>query len=597
MFKRRTNQVGRYIERRIDPDEIFLDSKNLPGFDRDQFEGRIESPISHISLFGIFFSFLFLAGTYLYQVANLQIVHGADYFKKSENNRLNHMPIFAVRGIVSDRNNVPLVWNSFNESSDGEVVQIENKGIENQKTNINATSTNKLASRSQLPERSYIKAPGFGHTLGYISYPKVDSKGNYYQKDYIGKDGIEEYYNELLTGKNGLRIVETDALGNLEEGQIIEESVSGTALKLSVDSLLQEKLFTTIRDTADTFGYLGGAGAIMDVESGELLAVTSYPEYDSEILSQGKDKKAIQRYNLDKRSVFLDRAISGVYTPGSIIKPFVAVAALTEGVITPQKQILSTGSISIQNPYYPQIKSVFNDWKAHGWTDMRRAIAVSSDVYFYAIGGGYEGQKGIGIANIEKYTRMFGFGSKTGIDMPDEKQGVIPNPTWKAKIFKGEPWRLGDTYNTSIGQYGFQTTVLQAVRGVAALTNGGRLVTPHLLIEPASDHPSLPVPVSAEYLKIAREGMRQAVTEGTVTGLNVPYVKVAGKTGTAEIDAGKKYINSWVVGFFPYEKPKYAFAIVMERGPYANTIGGVSIMRQVLDWMSVNKPEYLNGGE
>lgn len=270
-----------------------------------------------------------------------------------------------------------------------------------------------------------------------------------------------------------------------------------------------------------------------------------------------------------------------------------SIAALNEGIITPEKQILSTGSISIQNPYNPQLKAVFNDWKAHGWVDMRRAIAVSSDVYFYEIGGGYEGQKGMGISNIEKYSRMFGFGSVTGIDLADEKIGTIPNPEWKAKMFKGEDWRIGDTYHTVIGQYGFQVTLVQAVRSIAAIANGGTLLTPHLLKEPHQEYATSQIPISDDKFKVGREGMRDAVLGGTVVGLNVPYVEVAGKTGTAEIDAGKKYVNSWVVGFFPYENPKYAFAVVMERGPHANTVGGVFVMRQMFDWMHVNTPEYL----
>lgn len=270
-----------------------------------------------------------------------------------------------------------------------------------------------------------------------------------------------------------------------------------------------------------------------------------------------------------------------------------AIAGLAEGIITPEKQILSTGSISIQNPYYPNIKSVFNDWKAHGWVDMRRAIAVSSDVYFYEIGGGFEDQKGIGIANIEKYARMFGFGVPTGVDITDEKSGTIPSPAWKEKMFEDGVWRLGDTYHTVIGQYGFQTTLLQALRGIASIANDGTLVTPHFLKDPVQEFASSRIPIPSEYFQVAREGMRQAVKEGTVTGLGVGYVNVAGKTGTAEIDAGKKYINSWVVGFFPYEKPRYAFAVVMERGPHDNTIGGVYVMRQMLDWMHANTPEYL----
>ena len=140
-----------------------------------------------------------------------------------------------------------------------------------------------------------------------------------------------------------------------------------------------------------------------------------------------------------------------------------------------------------------------------------------------------------------------------GVDIwiRDEKIGTIPNPEWKAKVFKGEDWRIGDTYHTVIGQYGFQVTLVQAVRSIAAIANGGTLVTPHLLREPYQEFPTSHIPIPGEYFQVAREGMHDAVNGGTVSGLNVGYVDVAGKTGTAEIDAGKKYVNSWVVGFFP----------------------------------------------
>lgn len=581
MSKRLSSRYLKQFSRDIDPDEIFLDSKNLPSFDKDQFEGRIEKPIGRGSILGVFVVFMIIMLIFLGKVVGLQIVNGDEFLKRSENNRLDHTPLFAMRGVVYDRNKVPLAWNSFDDEAT--------------RTALIATEAGTSTESMPFPHRSYILAPGFGHLIGYVSYPKRDKKGFYYQESFIGKDGIEEYYHELLSGKNGLQIVETDARGKAQEGSIVEKPTNGTALTLSIDARVQEKLHTVIRNTANDFKYMAGAGAIMDIQNGELLAMTSFPEYESDILSEGKNKKVIQSYNLDKRAIFLDRAVSGVYTPGSIIKPFMAIAALNEGVINSKKQILSTGSISIQNPYYPDIKSVFNDWKAHGWTDMRRALAVSSDVYFYAIGGGFEDQKGIGIANIEKYARMFGFGALTGIDITDEKVGTIPSPAWKQKMFKDGEWRLGDTYHTVIGQYGFQTTILQAVRGVSGLANNGTLVTPHLLKEPVSEFPSSAIEIPTEYFEVVREGMRQAVHEGTVSGLDVGYVSVAGKTGTAEIDAGKKYINSWVVGFFPYEKPRYAFAVVMERGPHSNSIGGVYVMRQLLDWMHENTPEYLSG--
>lgn len=582
MFKRKQSLSPRYLKqlsREIDPDEIFLDAKNLPNFDKDQFEGRIEKPISRASVVALFATFFAILLIFLARTAYLQIAQGDALLAKSENNRLNHAPIFAMRGIIFDRNKVPLAWNSYDDEA--------------AKTALIMSDTGTTTEKVPFPHRSYIAAPGFGHLLGYVSYPKRDSKGFYYQEDFVGKDGLEEYYNDLLSGKNGFQIEETDALGRIQTGSIVESPESGAALTLGVDSRVQEKLYSVISTLAADRGYLAGAGAIMDVKTGEILALTSYPEFNSEAISEGKDRKLIQSYQLDRRGVFLDRAVSGLYTPGSIVKPIMALGALSENIISPEKKILSTGSISIPNPYYPNIKSVFNDWKAHGWVDMRRALAVSSDVYFYEIGGGYQDQKGLGIANIEKYAQMFGLDKPTGIDLTGEKFGTIPSPAWKAKMFNGEPWRLGDTYHTVIGQYGFQITLVEALRMAATIANGGTLDTPHLVSQPAQEFSKSTVPVPPEDFAVIREGMRDAVISGTETGLNVSYVNVAGKTGTAEIDAGKKYINSWALGFFPYENPRYAFAVVMERGPHANTIGGVFVMRQMFDWMHWNTPEYL----
>ncbi|MDD5152712.1 MAG: penicillin-binding transpeptidase domain-containing protein [Candidatus Pacebacteria bacterium] len=576
------------LSREIDPDEIFLDSKNLPDFDKDQFEGRLEKPIGIRAIFGVAIVFILIEIVFFTKVVNLQVVRGNELLEKSENNRLEHTPIFAMRGTIYDRNGEKLAWNSFDEKIIADS-QTSGASVGTLPLTDNATTTGDLS----LIHRSYISLPGFGHALGYVSYPKRDSNGFFYQESFIGKDGVEEKYNDLLSGKNGLQISEIDALGNIREGSIIEKAQNGEGITLAIDSKVQAELHTFIKNLAVDKGYIGGSGAIMDIKTGELLALTSYPEYESGVLSEGKNNKIIQSYQTDKRSVFLDRAVSGVYAPGSVVKPIMAIGALEEGVITPEKQILSTGSITIPNPYYPELKSVFNDWKAHGWVNMRRALAVSSDVYFYEIGGGFEGQNGIGIANIEKYARMFGLGSPTGIDLTDEKSGTIPNPEWKAKVFNGEPWRLGDTYHTVIGQYGFQVTPLQMIRATATIANNGTLVTPHLLKDPVEDFPTTKISIPSSSFQVVREGMRQGVLEGTDVGLNVAYVDVAAKTGTAEVGSAKKYINSWVVGFFPYEKPRYAFAVVMEKGPYHNTIGGVFVMREMLDWMHTNTPEYL----
>jgi len=542
----------------VDPDEIFLDSQNL-----QQFEGRIERPIPKKTILFLGILFLFFTGIFGTRLAYLQIQKGEAYFKRSQNNVLEKVIVFTDRGIIYDRNKIEMTWNKEEDPT-------------------------------SIPTRAYL-SPGFSHILGYVSYPTKDKSGNYWQGEFLGKGGLEKQYNELLKGENGSKIIETDALGKVFSENIVNTPKRGTDLMTTIDSRIQKKLFTLIKDLSENESFSGGAGVIMDTEKGEVIVSTSFPEYNSEILSLGKDTTSINNYLTDKRKVFLDRDISGLYTPGSIVKPFFALGALAEGVIDPYKKILSTGSMSIPNPYFPDQKTVFKDWKAHGWTNMMEALAVSSDIYFYEIGGGFEDQKGLGIANLEKYAKLFGLGVKTGIDLPNEKSGTIPNPEWKLANFDGDPWRIGNTYHTAIGQYGFQVTPMEMTRAIGAIANNGKLLNPHLILNDVEKEKIFSlIDLKKEYFDTVHDGMRQAVTFGTAVALNVPYVEVAAKTGTAQIGISKNKINSWIVGFFPYENPKYAFTIMMEAGPSTNSIGASSIMRQLLDWMSTNTPEYFD---
>jgi len=417
-----------------------------------------------------------------------------------------------------------------------------------------------------------------------------DTNDNYYRGDSVGKGGIELTLNTNLAGENGIKIIETNALGEVQSESLIQKPTSGQDTHMSVDSRVSEELYILLGERAEESGFTGGAGVIMDINTGEIIALSSFPEYNSSSLTEG-GIETVQGYISDEDKPFLNRAISGLYTPGSIIKPFLAVAALEEGIISPEKGILSTGSLSIPNPFFPDKPSVFKDWKAHGVVDMRQALAVSSNVYFYEIGGGYGDQEGLGIDRIEKYTRMFGFGEETGIVLSGEGIGTIPNPEWKEQTFEDGIWRVGDTYHTSIGQYGFQVTLIQTVRAIAAIANGGNLLTPSLISKENGSGTQLPF--NDKNIQVVREGMRLSVTEGTAGGLSMSQVKIAAKTGTAELGISKDFVNSWVVGFFPYEKPKYAFAVLMEHGPRENLIGALYVMRQLVEWMNINASEYV----
>lgn len=570
--------------REIDPEDIFLDSSNRAQLDSLQLEGRIERPVSPIALLSVGLIFSVAALAFVWQAFSLQILEGETYADISRNNRLERDVIFASRGIIYDRNGKELAWNEphpANPKSDFAKLDEVGLGV--------STSTLPYA------RREYIESPGFAHVLGFVRYPKADASGSWWREEYVGVSGVEHAFDAVLSGTNGSIMTETDARGALVRTDIVEAPRGGDALTLSIDADLQAKLAEVLQAHAREQGFQGGSGLIMDVHTGELIAMTSFPEYDNAAFAEG-DSAAVQAANDDAAIPLLNRAVAGLYSPGSIVKPMFAAAALHEGIISPEKQILSTGSISIPNPYFPDKPSIFKDWKAHGYVDMRRALAVSSDVYFYTIGGGFQDQRGLGIAKIDEYARAFGFGAVSGFVLPGEEAGVIPTPEWKEEVFD-DPWRLGDTYNTAIGQYGFQVTPLQVIRYAAALANGGTLLTPCITeagskVTPCYQSRSVDIPDGD--LQVVREGMRAGVTDGgTAAALNIGGISLAGKTGTAQVGARNQYMNSWVIGFWPYENPKYAFAVVLEKGPASNLSGAAPAMSNFFYWLRDNKPEYV----
>lgn len=552
----------RRISQNIDLDEIFLDSENLPGHDVSQFDGVIEKPIEPKVLVVVGLIFILITLVFTTKVWSLQITHGEEFKEKSENNRLQHSVIFADRGVIYDRNGELLAFNT------------------------------PRTEESEFNHRKYIDKEGFSNLLGYVKYPRKDSSGFYYDIETTGVSGIEATYNEVVGGVNGLQIIETDAKLEVKLSNVIRPPQNGESLNLTIDSRLQEYLYTSIKEVAEDVGFSGGGGILIDVETGEVLAFVTYPEFDSNVMTDGSDRAKINDYLTSNSNPFLNRITEGLYTPGSIVKPYMALAALNEEVILPSTNIVSRGQIEIPNPYNPSNPSIFTDWKAHGSVDVREALAYSSNIYFYEVGGGYKDQKGIGIDKINSYMSKFGFGKKVDGNLQSDQTGVIPNPSWKAEVFDGDDWRLGDTYLTSIGQYGFQVTPIQVARAVAAVANGGEVFNPILVKGEKKNVINKISDIDKKYFEIVRSGMRDAVQYGTAKGLNTPYVSIAAKTGTAELGASKANVNSWVTGFFPYEKPKYAFVIVMEKGSRNNLIGGVAVARKFFDQMNMHTPEY-----
>jgi penicillin-binding protein 2 len=553
----------------IAPDEIFLDSSNLPAHEKSQFEGRVVRPLPRRTIVSVGAVFALIVFAFAVRALTLQIVDGAAFADISRQNTLESSIVFAARGVITDRNGKELAWNEPQTQTDS------------------ATSTFAL--------RKYIDLPGFSHLLGFVQYPEVDSHGQWWRSEYTPISGVELSFNSLLAGQNGSTMVEKDAHGSVERENIVAPPEDGAEVALSIDADLQTKLYSVLSAHAQEGHFTGGAAIIMDVRTGQILALTSFPQYDDNAFTAG-DIAAVRAASNDPSSPLLDRSISGLYAPGSIVKPIFAAAALNEDIISPDKQIDSVGQLTIPNPYDPAHPSIFRDWTVHGWIDMRTAIAVSSDEYFYTIGGGYGDQPGLGITRIDEYAARFGLGSKTGIALAGEQTGVVPSPAWKAIVFPDDPtWRLGDTYHTAIGQYGFQITPIQAVRYVAAIANGGKLLTPQLLASSTPQFTSLGIPDTD--LEVVREGMRLGVTSNRTDAIekffNIPGIAIAGKTGTAQIGAHNQWVNSWAVGFWPANDPKYAYVVVLEQGPAGETSGAAPGLLPFFQWLVANHPEYL----
>ncbi len=563
------NELVRNRERydEIAPDETFLDSSNLPHLDAAHLEGNVGRPMPRGALIGVALVFFLAAIVFTGRTFNLQVLRGEAYADISRSNRLDRSILFATRGVIYDRTGKELAWNTEAAGHD-------------------ATST-------PYALREYIDTPGFAHVLGFIRYPKRDASGVWWRESYAAVSGVELAYDDLLKGINGSHMIETDARGEIVREHIVALPQDGQSLTLSIDADVQAKLFDLLSTHAQKNGFQGGASVIMNVRTGEVLALVSFPEFDNQAFAEG-DGEAMRAANEDERSPLLDRAVGGVYTPGSIVKPIFATAALSEHIISPEKKILSTGQIEVPNPYDPDHPSIFRDWRANGWVDLRDAIALSSDVYFYAIGGGFEDQAGLGIAKLDEWARKFGLGEPTGIILAGEASGVIPTPEWKEAVFEGDPWRVGDTYNTSIGQYGFQLTPLQAARYTAAIANGGTLYKPHLVHGEAPEGDS--IGVSDADLEIVREGMRKAVHSDiefrTARALDMPQISIAGKTGTAQVGVHNESMNSWSIGFWPSDDPTWAYATVLERAPAGTPSGAAPAMLPFFQWLAAEKPEY-----
>ncbi|MGH7442052.1 MAG: penicillin-binding protein 2 [bacterium] len=436
----------------------------------------------------------------------------------------------------------------------------------------------------QDSKRSYpvAEAP---HVLGYVGQitaeelDRLKDQG-YHPGDLIGQTGLESWYDKTLRGTDGGEEIRIDAAGH-EMGLLGRlPAQPGQNLVLTLDAGLQAVAEKAMGDAA-------GAVVALDPRNGEVLAMVSKPDYPSSDFAGRVDPKVWASLQNDDRHPMDDRAVQGLYPPGSAFKIVTALAALQEGAITPNTRFTCNGIFWISTWPYRCWKEV-----GHGSIAVEQAIIESCDIFFYQAG------LKLKVDALARWTRKFGFGSKTGIDLPGEQAGVVPDPAWK-QAKEGMPWFPGNTVMMSIGQGYLQATILQLARAVAAVANGGYLVHPHLLksvttsdgdtVRTVTEPPPVDLGLNPDYVDLVRRGMVGAVEgpRGTASRARVPGLSVAGKTGTAQNSQGEDH--AVFICFAPAESPQIAIAVIVEHGGEGG-LSAAPIAQRMLEYLFHGEP-------
>jgi penicillin-binding protein 2 len=402
------------------------------------------------------------------------------------------------------------------------------------------------------PERCYPEKSLAFHLLGYVRQDKPRARPNeivhFYLPEMAGRDGLEGHYNAWLTGQLGEQLIRVDARGykyNVWEG---EPAVPGRDLHLTLDAKIQRVLEN---------GLVGkrGAGVVLDPRNGEILAMASAPTQDPNEFIPVIREALWKRLTTDAEHPLLNRAIQGRYAPGSIFKPVTALAAFTQPSFDPDAIHHCTGTFELGTMR-------LRCWDTYGHQDisLRRAIEQSCNSYFCTLG------HQIGYEALAAEAKELGFGKKTGIDLPFENSGLLPDPEWKLEWIK-EKWRAGDTCQMAIGQGLLLATPLQMAIMAATIANGGKVYKPHLVKTDTRPEPLRTINWSAEALALVQGGMRDVVQQGTGRRAQLCGTQVSGKTGTAEIDIrGVRHKNTWFLAYAPSEAPRVALVMLVEDG-------------------------------
>ncbi len=423
------------------------------------------------------------------------------------------------------------------------------------------------------PVRQYIYRDLAAHLLGYlgeISDAELRSlrAQGYGPGELIGKDGIERAYDRYLRGRNGQIQVEVDAQGRPFRTLGTVPAVPGDTVVLGLDLDVQRAAEAALGDRA-------GAVVAMDPANGAIVAMVSHPAFDPDLFSAGITRAAWSSLLRDPRQPLIDRAIQGGYPTGSVFKIVTASAALDLGLVNPDTRFYCPG-------FYNLGGHIFHDHEAHGHLNFLDAIAQSCNVVFWTV------SRPVGPEHLAAYARMFGLGQRTGIDLPQESRGVVPDPGWKRRVYR-QPWYAGDTLNTAVGQGYVLATPLQVARMLAAVANGGELVTPHVVTEVRSPEgqvvariapPSAGrVRVSAQTMAVLQAGLAAVVTRGTASSIQIPGLAVAGKTGTAENPHGKPH--AWFAGYAPADAPRLVVVAIVENAGFGAEFAAPIVRRVV----------------
>ncbi len=536
-----------------------------------------------------------------------QIVEGEHFRELAENNRLRKLPIKAPRGLIYDRNDQLLVENipSYNlvvdrsrsedlkaaitfvsgvlgrPVADLQAILDRVRSTPNFKPVLLAEhlTLEQVAAVSvrgrEFPEfeveiqnlRLYRHGPQTANVLGYlgeVTQSEVDrSDGTYAVGDLVGKRGIEQVFDQTLRGRDGERVVVVDSRGKLLEEYGRSPAEAGRPLHLTLDLELQQEAIRQF-DGVDSVGSV----VALDPRNGEILALVSAPSYDPNLFARRLGQQEWDALIGAPHDPMRDRAIQNTYSPGSVFKIMMAAAGLAEGVVNESDSVWCNGSTSIYGHR-------FRCWKpgGHGRVDLHSALQNSCDVYFYHLG------QRLGIERIARYSRMFGLGAKTGIELRGENAGLVPDPAWSLAHRK-HPWYPGETISVAIGQGPVLTSPIQIAAVTALIANGGRPIRPHLIQGEQFEAPVTAAPaIPPRALEAVREGMDAVVNApgGTGARAKLPNVRVAGKTGTVQVIAQASRTNpnsmpfhlrdhGWFTSFAPVENPEIVVVAFVEHG-------------------------------